>query len=244
MQAVGSTSRRPLADAVEPYARQALRRTPAAGDKLVLATTTPLDVIEPVRSTARFRCRARHPYRVDTEGCYDGTIDGEFVWSRGKARMAAVWARAEGVDLADSFAYSDSIFDVPLLVSVGIPVAVNPDPRYCCMPEPRLAAVWFNAPPGVPKPVGIEPQSVIAELAVPSCFRGSISTFDGADQLLGTAGMIWRAITAATSTHCSCLCSAAQARQADPVLGQEGSDRRPDRRFPDDRARGHSGRPR
>jgi hypothetical protein len=36
-------------------------------------------------------------------------------------------AVAEGLDLAGSYAYSDSITDLPMLDLVGHPVAVNPD---------------------------------------------------------------------------------------------------------------------
>jgi hypothetical protein len=36
-------------------------------------------------------------------------------------------AVAEGIDLANSYAYSDSITDLPMLELVGNPVAVNPD---------------------------------------------------------------------------------------------------------------------
>ena len=40
--------------------------------------------------------------------------------------MREVAAR-EGLDLAGSYAYSDSITDLPMLEAVGHPVAVNPD---------------------------------------------------------------------------------------------------------------------
>jgi hypothetical protein len=36
-------------------------------------------------------------------------------------------ARRDGIDLAGSWAYSDSITDEPMLRAVGHPVAVNPD---------------------------------------------------------------------------------------------------------------------
>src|SRR5207253_4095142 len=36
-------------------------------------------------------------------------------------------AAEEGIDLTGSFAYSDSITDLPMLEAVGNPVAVNPD---------------------------------------------------------------------------------------------------------------------
>ena len=37
------------------------------------------------------------------------------------------YATTRGVDLAESYAYSDSVTDVPMLSVVGHPVAVNPD---------------------------------------------------------------------------------------------------------------------
>jgi hypothetical protein len=36
-------------------------------------------------------------------------------------------AEERGIDLADSWAYSDSVTDVPMLEAVGHPVVVNPD---------------------------------------------------------------------------------------------------------------------
>ena len=36
-------------------------------------------------------------------------------------------ARSEDIDLSESFAYSDSVTDVPMLEAVGHPVVVNPD---------------------------------------------------------------------------------------------------------------------
>jgi hypothetical protein len=36
-------------------------------------------------------------------------------------------AEREGIDLSESFAYSDSESDLPMLRAVGHPVAVNPD---------------------------------------------------------------------------------------------------------------------
>jgi len=36
-------------------------------------------------------------------------------------------AEREGIDLSASYAYSDSVSDLPMLRAVGNPVAVNPD---------------------------------------------------------------------------------------------------------------------
>ena len=46
-----------------------------------------------------------------------------------KARLIRDHARANGHDLDDCFAYSDSYSDVPMLSVVGHPTAVNPDAR-------------------------------------------------------------------------------------------------------------------
>ena len=55
-------------------------------------------------------------------------ISGRFVWSRGKLAAVKEWAEREGVDLAESFAYSDSIYDLPLLSAVGQPGRGQPRP--------------------------------------------------------------------------------------------------------------------
>ncbi len=46
-----------------------------------------------------------------------------------KARWIREYAERENINLSDSFAYSDSISDLPMLSIVGHPVAVNPDFR-------------------------------------------------------------------------------------------------------------------
>ncbi|MBV9214197.1 MAG: haloacid dehalogenase-like hydrolase, partial [Actinobacteria bacterium] len=44
-----------------------------------------------------------------------------------KAKAIEELAEREGIDLAASYAYSDSESDLPMLQAVGNPVAVNPD---------------------------------------------------------------------------------------------------------------------
>ncbi|MEM7325842.1 MAG: HAD-IB family hydrolase [Actinomycetota bacterium] len=156
-----------LVDRVEPFATEAIEEHRRAGHKLVLATTTPRDLVEPFARLLGFDAVLATRYR-SADGVYDGTIDGEFVWSRGKARSVGVWATANMIELADSYAYSDSIFDVPMLSMVGYPIAVNPDPRLWAYASLRgWETTWFSAPPGVPKPIGIEPQQILATAARP-----------------------------------------------------------------------------
>jgi HAD superfamily hydrolase (TIGR01490 family) len=59
-------------------------------------------------------------------GRYTGKLAGELNYRDGKARAIREQAEREGFDLAQSWAYSDSESDLPILRAVGRPVAVNP----------------------------------------------------------------------------------------------------------------------
>jgi HAD superfamily hydrolase (TIGR01490 family) len=61
------------------------------------------------------------------DGVYTGRPDGPFTYRDGKAEAIREIAEREGIDLAASFAYSDSESDLPMMRAVGNPVAVNPD---------------------------------------------------------------------------------------------------------------------
>ncbi len=61
------------------------------------------------------------------DGVYTGRPDGPFTYRDGKAEAIREFAANEGIDLAASYAYSDSESDLPMLRAVGHPVAVNPD---------------------------------------------------------------------------------------------------------------------
>lgn len=67
-------------------------------------------------------------YEVDEEGAFTGRLDGPFVYGEGKVTAMREFAAAHEIDLEESYAYSDSISDLPMLRAVGNPVAVNPDP--------------------------------------------------------------------------------------------------------------------
>jgi HAD superfamily hydrolase (TIGR01490 family) len=62
-------------------------------------------------------------------GVYTGRPAGQFMYRDGKARAIKELAQRESLDLAASYAYSDSESDLPMLECVGHPVVVNPDGR-------------------------------------------------------------------------------------------------------------------
>jgi HAD superfamily hydrolase (TIGR01490 family) len=61
------------------------------------------------------------------DGLYTGRAAGPFTYREGKAEAMRDLAAAQRIDLAASYAYSDSESDLPMLRAVGHPVAVNPD---------------------------------------------------------------------------------------------------------------------
>ena len=63
------------------------------------------------------------------DGRFTGNPVGRLCYGRGKVEHAESFAEAQGVSLEDSWFYSDSIADLPMLERVGRPVVVNPDPR-------------------------------------------------------------------------------------------------------------------
>ena len=67
-------------------------------------------------------------YEIDGEGAFTGRFDGPFVYGPGKVEAMETFAAEHNIDLARSYAYSDSLSDLPMLRAVGHPVAVNPDP--------------------------------------------------------------------------------------------------------------------
>ncbi|MEZ5258594.1 MAG: HAD-IB family hydrolase [Ilumatobacteraceae bacterium] len=175
-----------LVGRLQPFAGRLFAEHRLAGRPLVLATTTPYDLVAPLAAALGFDDVLATRYGKDDEGTYDGTIDGPFVWSQGKLAAARDWADGRGIDLADRYAYSDSVFDTPLLAAVGHPVAVNPDPRMVLMAVARRWPVLhLDVPPGVQQvPVlGQELQRVAFEFLHPLLFPYARFTLDGVDRL-------------------------------------------------------------
>jgi len=61
------------------------------------------------------------------DGRYTGDLDGPFCYGEGKVEAIELLAAERGYDLDASYAFSDSMSDMPMLERVGYPVVVNPD---------------------------------------------------------------------------------------------------------------------
>ena len=62
-------------------------------------------------------------------GIYTGQLVGYPLHGLAKAEAVRALALSEHYDLSTCYAYSDSANDIPMLSTVGIPTAVNPDPE-------------------------------------------------------------------------------------------------------------------
>jgi putative phosphoserine phosphatase/1-acylglycerol-3-phosphate O-acyltransferase len=185
VQEAGRQAAEVLAGAVQPFAKQLLDEHRASGRPIVLATTTPYDLVRPLAEALGFDDVIATRYG-EVDGTYDGTIDGEFVWGPGKLKAVQAWAAERGIDLAESYAYSDSFYDLPLLSAVAHPVVVNPDPRMQVMAMlRRWPVIHLDVPDGIPKlPVlGVEPQQVLMALARPELMPYARFSIEGTDRI-------------------------------------------------------------
>jgi HAD superfamily hydrolase (TIGR01490 family) len=85
-------------------------------------------VVEPLAAVLGMDGGIGTRYEVGEDGAFTGRFDGPFVYGPGKVEAMEAFAAEHGIDLAASYAYSDSISDLPMLRAVGHPVVVNPDP--------------------------------------------------------------------------------------------------------------------
>ena len=100
-----------------------------AGRPTFIVSAAGNDVVESLAAGARHGGRDRHPLRGRRRGQLHRPLRRALRLrprqGRGDARPSP---REHEIDLAASYAYSDSLSDLPMLRAVGNPVAVNPDP--------------------------------------------------------------------------------------------------------------------
>jgi HAD superfamily hydrolase (TIGR01490 family) len=98
-----------------------------AGRRVYIVTAASQDLAEMLGRVLAFDGAIGSQFSAVLDGVYTGEPAGLFVYGSEKARAIEQLAEREGIDLAQSYAYSDSASDLPMLRLVGHPVAVNPD---------------------------------------------------------------------------------------------------------------------
>ena len=97
----------------------------AAGRDIVIVSTSGTEVVEPIGAMLGADIVVASRLEV-VDGKYTGDIE-YYAYAEEKARAVVELAELRGYDLAECFAYSDSVTDVPMLEAVGHAHAVNPD---------------------------------------------------------------------------------------------------------------------
>jgi HAD superfamily hydrolase (TIGR01490 family) len=97
-----------------------------AGRRVYLVSASPEEIVLPLARHLGVDDAIATRARIDADGRYTGEVE---FYSAGVHKVEAIEHEVtlHGLDLEHSFAYSDSITDLPMLETVGHPVAVNPD---------------------------------------------------------------------------------------------------------------------
>jgi HAD superfamily hydrolase (TIGR01490 family) len=118
-----------IAPRIPASSRELVERHRAGGDRVVLTTATNRFLVElTARDLGIDDLLATEVEVVD--GAFTGRNTGVLNMREGKVERLRRWLEGEGLPptaLADAAFYSDSKNDLPLLLAVGHPVAVDPD---------------------------------------------------------------------------------------------------------------------
>jgi HAD superfamily hydrolase (TIGR01490 family) len=130
---------RTIRPAIPSAARALVERHRGAGDLLVLTTATSRFLTAPIADELGFQ----HLIATEPEmiaGRYTGKVSGTPNMREGKIVRLEAWLAQRGQrldDFRESWFYSDSRNDIPLLERVTHPVAVNPDPALAALARAR-----------------------------------------------------------------------------------------------------------
>lgn len=111
-----------------PQAVELLSRHKLAGREVYICSSSPQDFLELLAKHLGIDGVVGTKAEI-VDGRYTGKLDGDLCHGPEKARRVKELAEERGIQLPRSFAYSDSVNDLPMLELVGNPVAMNPDFR-------------------------------------------------------------------------------------------------------------------
>jgi HAD superfamily hydrolase (TIGR01490 family) len=122
---------RVVAPRIGDAAHQLVERHRGAGDLVVLTTATNRFITELTAAHLGLPHLIATECEMDTDGHFTGRIAGTLNMREGKVTRLHEWLAARRIEArdCDTTFYSDSINDLPLLLAVRKPVAVNPDMR-------------------------------------------------------------------------------------------------------------------
>jgi len=127
---VGAIVEDALTSVVEPIiyaeALEVMAEHRRAGRRIVIVSASPIEIVAPIGRLLDVDDVLASEAQVDRDGRYTGEM-AFYAYGPFKAEAILRLAEERGFDLTESWAYSDSYTDLPMLEVVGHPVAVNPD---------------------------------------------------------------------------------------------------------------------
>ncbi len=98
----------------------------SAGRLVYLVSAAPYEIVAPLAEHLGVDGALASRPTINEQGLYTGEMD---FYNYGPYKVSAMeeLAQENGIDLNESYAYSDSYTDIPMLETVGHPYAVNPD---------------------------------------------------------------------------------------------------------------------
>lgn len=115
-----------LVSRVRPESRKLITMHHEAGRETWIVSASPHGIVDPLAASLGMTGAIGTRGQV-VGGHFTGRLDGPFIYGPGKAQAIEKLASDRGYDLNLSYAYTDSISDLPMMELVGHPVAVNPD---------------------------------------------------------------------------------------------------------------------
>jgi len=112
---------------IYPEGMRRIREHKRAGHRVLLLTGALDVVVEPLAELLEVEVDCAHLLVKD--GRLTGDLESPPPAGEARGALLEEYAARNGIALGDSFAYADSLSDLPMLELVGTPVAVNPDTR-------------------------------------------------------------------------------------------------------------------
>ena len=116
----------PLNLAIYPKMKEKVRQHQAAGHETWIITASPTEIASFIAKQLDMAGALATKAEI-LNGRYTGALTGQVLHGSLKAKALFKFSEKFKVNLDETYAYSDSINDLPLLCSVGYPVAVNPN---------------------------------------------------------------------------------------------------------------------
>ncbi|AOZ73172.1 hypothetical protein BK816_07585 [Boudabousia tangfeifanii] len=113
---------------VFPGTKEILQKHLDQGHEVWLISATPVQVSNLLAEKMGATGALGTVVKIDEQGRFLPELDGQIMHLKGKAQAAVRLSKKRGLNLPESYAYGDSINDLPLLQTVGHPSAINPEP--------------------------------------------------------------------------------------------------------------------